>query len=164
MKRRAIIIAALAAVAALAALDATAAPRGGGGKKSLKIQVREIQVKSAPNYLSSTVGSLGFGAVIEVTGEEGNWYRIASPAGFVPKNATGKKSGSVESSERYAAKGVTHDETALAGKGFNPQVEGQYKKSSASLAAAYRQVDRVDAIRISDGELSQFLAQGKLNR
>lgn len=148
---------------ALAGAEAGAA-KNGGSKKSLKIQVREVQVKSAPNYLASSVGTLGYGAPISVESEDGNWYRISSPAGFIPKNSTGKGSASIEPGERYAAKGVTHDETALAGKGFNPAVEGQYKSSSASLAKAYGQVDRVEAIRISEGELSSFITQGKLNK
>ncbi|MFA4974407.1 MAG: hypothetical protein WC683_17510 [bacterium] len=162
--RKLLILTALATLClALAGAEAGAA-KSGGSKKSLKIQVREVQVKSAPNYLASSVGTLGYGAPVSVQSEDGNWYRISSPAGFIPKNATGKNTGSVESGERYAAKGVTHDETALAGKGFNPAVEGQYKSSSASLAQAYGQVDRVEAIRISEGELSSFITQGKLNK
>ena len=121
-------------------------------------------MKIAPNYLSSTVGTLGYGAEVQVVGEEGNWYRIASPSGYIPQNTVGRSAASVDSSQRYAAKGVTHDETALAGKGFNPQVEGQYKQSSQSLAAAYRQVDSVERIKVSNATLKNFIAQGKLNQ
>lgn len=163
--RKVLLLIALATLSlALAGAEAGAAKNEGSKQKSLKIQVREIQVKSAPSYLASSVGTLGFGAPVSVESDDGNWYRISSPAGFIPKNATGKGGGSVESGERYAAKGVTHDETALAGKGFNPAVEGQYKSSSTSLAQAYGQVDRVEAIRTSEGELSSFITQGKLNK
>lgn len=159
-----IAVAALTAILLVAAqADAVKRSRGSRSKGPKRIQVRQLQVKSAPNYLSSTVSTLGYGAEVEVVSEEGNWYRIAAPAGYIPKNAVGRSAGSVDSSQKYAAKGVTHDETALAGKGFNPQVEGQYKQSSQSLAAAYRQVDRVEAIRISDGALRSFITQGKLN-
>lgn len=131
--------------------------------KPLTIQVREVQVKSAPNYLSGTVGTLGFGAAVEVSGEEGNWYRIATPQGFIPKNATGTAKANVDSSQKYAAKGVSNDETALAGKGFNPQVEQQYKRDNAQLAAAFAQVDRVERMDVPLSSLQQFIAIGKLN-
>ncbi|MFH1829227.1 MAG: SH3 domain-containing protein [Pseudomonadota bacterium] len=135
-----------------------------GSPKSLFIQVREIAVKSSPNYMSSTAGTLTYGAKVEIESTEGNWYRITSPAGYIPKSAAGKSSASIDSSKRYAAGGVTHDETALAGKGFNPQVEGQYKQSSASLAAAYAQVDKVEKMTVSSAALDNFITQGQLNR
>lgn len=131
--------------------------------KPLTVQVREVQVKAAPNYLSGTVGTLGFGAAVEVSGEEGNWYQISQPRGFIPKNATGTAKANVDSSQKYAAKGVSNDETALAGKGFNPQVEQQYKKDNAQLAAAFAQVDRVERMEVPLPTLQQFIAAGKLN-
>jgi|GEM_PF-506904 len=157
-----------ASVFCVALMLSGAAEAGRHSKSSRKrgpkrIQVRQIQVKSQPNYLSSTVGKLSYGAEVNVVSEEGNWYRISTPAGYIPQNAVGRSAGSVESSQRYAAKGVSHDETALAGKGFNPQVESQYKRSSASLAAAYRQVDRVESVKVSDAALKNFITQGKLN-
>lgn len=160
---------ALAAAMALSLLASSAdavKPRGGsgGGSSGTKaVQVRQIEVKATPNYLTSTtVGRLNYGDRVEVVAEEGNWYRIAKPAGYIPTNAVGRSAKSVDASQGYAGGGVTHDETALAGKGFNPQVESQYKKSSASLAAAYVKVDRVERMTVSDATLKSFMAQGQL--
>jgi len=159
---------ALVAVVALASLanDATAGRRSGSGSgpKAQTVQVKEIDIKSSPNYMSSSIGRLTYGARVEISATEGNWYRIKTPPGYIPKNAVGQSAKSVDASKGYAASGVTHDETALAGKGFNPQVEGQYKKSSASLAAAYTQVDRVERMTVSDSALRSFIAQGKLKQ
>lgn len=156
MKHARILILTLAAVT-LAATAAHAA-------RQLSVQVREVPVKAQANYLSATVGTLGYGTPIEVSGEEGNWYQISQPRGFIPKNAAGTAKASVDAGKGYAAKGVSHDETALAGKGFNPQVEGQYKKDNSQLAAAYAQVDRVERMTVPTGELNQFIASGKLNK
>ena len=166
MKRLIFISLAMLAAASLIALDADAGRHSGsrGSKKSKTIQVREVAVKSSPNYMSSTVGKLTFGTKVDISSTEGNWYRIDNPAGYIPKNVVGTSKASVDASKRYAASGVSHDETALAGKGFNPQVESQYKKSSASLAAAYTQVDKVERMKVSNAALSQFIASGKLNR
>ena len=132
--------------------------------KKLSVQVREVQVKSSPNYLSATVGTLSYGASVDVVNEEGSWLQISQPKGYIPKNATGTAKANVDASKNYAAKGVSHDETALAGKGFNPQVESQYKKNNASLAAAYAQVDKVEAMTVPLPELNQFILAGQLNK
>lgn len=132
--------------------------------KSLSVQVREVQVKSSPNYLSGTVGTLNYGQPIEIVSDEGNWYQIAQPKGYIPKTATGTAKANVDASKKFAAKGVSNDETALAGKGFNPQVESQFKKDNAALAAAFSQVDRVERMNIPTPTLNQFIASGKLNQ
>ncbi|MFA4875035.1 MAG: SH3 domain-containing protein [bacterium] len=155
-RKKIIVLSALVAIC-MAASAAHAA-------KQLSVQVREVPVKAQANYMSATVGTLPYGAGVEVTGEDGNWYQISQPHGFIPKNATGTAKPSVDAGKNYAAKGVSHDETALAGKGFNPQVEGQYKKDNAQLAAAYAQVDRMERTTVSQGELNQFIASGKLNK
>jgi hypothetical protein len=158
----------MAAVVAFALLasDAAAGRRSGrkGGPKTQTVQVKEIEIKSSPDYMSKPIGKLTYGAKVEISGTEGNWYRITTPPGYIPKNVVGRSAKSIDASKGYAASGVTHDETALAGKGFNPQVEGQYKKSSASLAAAYSQVDRVERMTVSDSALRSFIAKGKLNQ
>lgn len=132
--------------------------------KQLSVQVRELPVKSSPNYMSQTVGTLPYGAPVDVASESGNWYQISQPRGFIPKNATGTAKPSVNSGTKYASKGASRDEVALAGKGFNPQVEAQYKRDNPSLASAFSQVDRVEAINISLPELDQFIIAGKLNK
>lgn len=165
MKRTSVIACIALVAASLIATSALAQKNASGrSKKTQKIQVREVAVKSQPSYMSQTVGTLSFGATVEVNGTEGNWYRIEHPAGYIPQNVVGSSSASVDSSKRYAASSVTHDETALAGKGFNPQVEGQYKKSSASLTAAYTQVDRVERMSVSDAALNQFITSGQLKK
>ena len=132
--------------------------------KQLSVQVREVPVKAQANYMSATVGTLPYGAGVDVSSDEGNWYQIAQPHGYIPKNAVGTEKPTIDAGKNYAAKGVSHDETALAGKGFNPQVEGQYKKDNAQLAAAFTQVDRIEHATVSLGELDQFITVGKLNR
>lgn len=165
---RRLFVIALAAIVAFAFLASDVGAGRRSGKKSSpkaqSIQVKKIEIKSSPNYMSSSIGTLTYGAKVEIAATEGNWYRIVTPPGYIPKTAVGRSAKTVDASKGYAASGVSHDETALAGKGFNPQVEGQYKKSSASLAAAYSQVDRVERMTVSDSALRSFVSNGKLNQ
>jgi len=70
----------------------------------------------------------------------------------------------VNAEAKFSGRGATHDETALAGKGFNPQVEAEYKRENPNLAAAYSKVDWVEAQTIPLPQLNAFAAAGKLGR
>ena len=103
---------------------------GGGGKKNsgeMSVQVRQSAVKSTPNYLGGSVGTVSYGQQVNVVGDEGNWYQIERPSGWVPKSALTKHSVAVNADQKGASAAGKRDEVALAGKGFNPQVEAQYK-------------------------------------
>lgn len=147
---------------------ASAKGKGGGGGGSggktgtMNVQVREAVVKSTPNYLGASSGTISYGAQVSVIGEQGNWYQIASPPGWIPQSAVTKHKVAVDPEKKFAGKGSSRDEVALAGKGFNPQVEAQYKRDNAELAAAYANVDKIEGFGASEGELKSFQAAGKL--
>ncbi|MFC1764146.1 hypothetical protein ACFL6U_18990, partial [Planctomycetota bacterium] len=58
------------------------------------------------------------------------------------------------------ATGVSSDEVALAGKGFNEQVEAKLK---AEGTLDYRWVDRMEAFVVDVNQLVAFRQQGKLS-
>lgn len=58
-----------------------------------------------------------------------------------------------------AATGASSDEVALAGKGFNAQVEAKMK---ADGKLDYTWVDRMAAFQVSEDQIALFRAQGKL--
>jgi hypothetical protein len=130
----------------------------------MNVQVREVEVKSQPNYLSSSVGKVNYGTKVETGEEQGSWVRISEPSGWIPKSSVTKHSVKVDADKKYAGKEVSHDETALAGKGFNPQVEAEYKKQNPNMTAAYEKVDWMEKIAIPLPELNAFAAAGKLER
>lgn len=138
-----------------------------GSKKDstgqMNVQVREVIVRATPNYLGASAGAVGYGNKVKVAGEQGNWLKIENPAGWIPKSAVTKHKVAANPDEKFAGRGTSHDEVALAGKGFNPQVEAKYKKDNAALAAAYARVDEVEKITATESELKQFQMAGKLN-
>ena len=129
---------------------------------TMSVQLREVQVKSTPNYLGASIGKLGYGQDVQIVSEQGNWYKIATPPGYIPKTAVTKGKIVKDPDQKFAAGSVKHDEVALAGKGFNPQVEAQYKRDNADVAAAFVQVDRIEKLGASDAELRAFQTAGKL--
>jgi hypothetical protein len=55
--------------------------------------------------------------------------------------------------------GVSASEVALAGKGFNEEVENAYK---AGGKLNYADVDKTEAIRVTDEDLEKFVTDGRL--
>lgn len=131
-------------------------------QQKMTVELREVMVKVSPNYLAQSAGKLSYGAEVNVVAEEGNWVRISSPSGYLPKSAVTKKSIPKNPDQKYAGGSVKHDEVALAGKGFNPQVEAQYKKNNAQMASAFSSVDKIEKLGASDAELRAFQSAGKL--
>lgn len=137
---------------------------GSAWAASMNVQVREVDVKSSPNYLSSSIGKLNYGAKVETSGEEGSWVKISSPSGWIPRTAITKHKVDVNADAKFSGRGASHDETALAGKGFNPQVEAEYKRQNPNMAAAYSKVNWLEAQTVPLPQLNAFAAAGKLGR
>lgn len=146
----------------LALLPATTWARKGGGTGKMNVQVREVIVRTSPDYMGGKAGALNYGDQVNVIGTDGNWHQIDSPPGWVPKSALSKHKVKVNPDQKYSAGSARHDEVALAGKGFNPQVEAQYKKDNPNLKAAFVDVDRMEKFGATEAELSQFRKAGKL--
>ncbi|CAB5170000.1 hypothetical protein D3OALGA1CA_5671 [Olavius algarvensis associated proteobacterium Delta 3] len=62
--------------------------------------------------------------------------------------------------EEDVRKAATTDEIALAGKGFNRQVEDEFRSRHPSLD--YTGLDRMEAFQVSQPEVWVFLKEGKL--
>jgi hypothetical protein len=101
--------------------------------------------------------------VLEVVSKEGDWFQVTFKGveGCIHKSAVQKKSLSLSKLTGSQGKGTSGEEVALAGKGFNPQVEAAYKNKNPELN--FGAVDRVESYKISDSELMQFIQKGELS-
>lgn len=129
--------------------------------QKMSVQVRTVPVKASPSFTARSVGTLKYGTRVDVMSEQSNWANITSPNGWVHLSALTKRDvGTVN--KNYAGNNASYDEVALAGKGFNPKVESQYKQSNRNLARAYTEVDRVEGFTVGDNTLRLFAQQGQL--
>lgn len=152
-------------ILAVLMIPAMAVAKGGGAKKTgpMNVQVKDAQVFAKPDYMGKKIGKLNYGEQVIVVGEEGNWYQITSPAGYVPKSSLTKSKVKLDADQKFSqGTSAKQDEVALAGKGFNPQVEAKYKKDNPNLAGAYNSLDQVQKNGATDAELRVFKTAGKL--
>ncbi|MDR2782426.1 MAG: hypothetical protein LBB48_01035 [Treponema sp.] len=124
------------------------------------VAVKSVNVKSSKGFFASTKGTLSYGTQVTVQSVSGS--KVEVTAG----NLTGWVDGSSLTSKRITAStastSASAKEIALAGKGFNEEIEGVYKAENANLEQAYIAIDAVESVVVDNNALKQFIVDGKL--
>jgi SH3-like domain-containing protein len=132
------------------------------GAKLMTIQNREAQLRTAPNYFSKVVATLSYTERVEVLESQTSWTKVRHPAsgreGWIGSSALTTRKLALKATGEDADTGVSSEEQALAGKGFNPQVEAEFKTRNKDVD--YASVDKMEAIKIPVEAVQRFLAAG----
>ncbi len=144
----------LAVVLAISAGVVLAAP--------MSVQVRNAKVRATPSQLGRVVASVDYGVMIQAEGPQNGWYQVTTvdgKTGWLHESALSKKALKMRAGTSDAATGVSSDEVALAGKGFNEQVEAKLR---ADGTLDYAWVDRMSAFVVDADQIVAFRRQGNL--
>jgi len=137
---------------------AMAQVRAGG---TLYVAVQSLDLKSGTGFFASNRGKLNYGDQVTVIRVDGRFVEVRSATN---SSLTGWTA-SANMSTRQVVSGTTSTatarEVALAGKGFNQDVEQSFREQNRSLN--YAEVDRVEAITVNEATLRRFLEEGRLN-
>jgi len=141
-------------VCVAAALPAQA--RKGG---TMYVAAKTIELKSSTSFFASAKGTLAYGATVTILQISGKWAEVCSAANSAVSGWTAVANLSAKRIVSGSASSATASEVALAGKGFNQEIENAYK---AKGALNYADVDRAEAQRVSKKELQDFIVEGHL--
>jgi uncharacterized protein YgiM (DUF1202 family) len=145
----------LAAVGALSLAGVALAER-------MSVQVQDGQVRATPSFLGAVTAKLPYGAAVEAQPEQNGWIQVQTASGqqgWMHKASLSKKK-IVMTAGAAGASGASSDELALAGKGFNSDVEKEFKKQNPTVNFAA--VDRMAKLKIAPQEMQKFLADGSV--
>jgi len=154
MKKVFIIVCLVLFVAGLAAAQVQA-----GG--TLFVSIKSLPLKSSTGFFANTTGTLNYGDRVTVVQVNGRFVQVrsatnASIVGWTP---------SANLSARQVVAGTsstaTAREVALAGKGFNQEVEQSYRNQQRNLN--YADVDVVERVSVNLNDLRRFLEEGRLS-
>ena len=125
----------------------------------MNVQVRDGQVRSTPSFLGKIVGTVSYGQSVTVTGAKGDWNQVAHAGGqgWIHASALTTADLDLSSGSGQAPTSVSGQEMALAGKGFNAQVEQKYRQTHGGDFAS---VDRMEKGTLQTGRLMSFLQEG----
>ena len=123
--------------------------------QTMYVSVKTTDVKSSSGAFADKRGTLNLGDTVTIIRTSGNWAEVRASGSL-----TGWVSLSGLSSKRITGSGMSSSagEIALAGKGFSPETEIEYKKGGLDFSG----VDRMESINIPDSELQKFVETGRL--
>jgi hypothetical protein len=129
--------------------------------RTMYVTARTIEVKSSYAFFADTLGSLSYGAPVSILQEYGKWVQVRSSE---PPELSGWIATASLTSKRIISGSSTSasaNEIALAGKGFNQEVENAYRQSGT---LNYNAINAMEAITIPNRQLFSFLQEGRLAR
>jgi len=130
---------------------------------AMQVQVQAGQVRSTPSFLGNVVTTLGYGQSVEVVSTQGAWQQVQTAdgkSGWMHSSALTTKRMAQQSGGAAARTGASGDEMALAGKGFNSDVEAQFKSAHAEVDFTW--VDKMASMKASSAEILRFVQSGEL--
>jgi len=128
--------------------------------KTLYVSVKTLKLKSGTGFFASSKGTLEYGDRVTVIRVDGKFVEVKSA---VNPSLTGWTATANLSTKQVASGNsntVSAKEVALAGKGFNQEVENSYKTQKNNLN--YADVDIAEAVTFREDELKDFLEEGHL--
>jgi hypothetical protein len=152
---------ALAAVLVAAVIGglAVAAPRPGA---TVTVRVLSAKVMATPKFIGKTAAQVSRGQQLQVAETKGDWLRVTgAAAGWIHLTNVTERAVTLSSKPGQDGKGAaSRDEVELAGRGFTPQVEEQYRQKNPKLDFSY--VDAIEKTEVDLQKLAAFIEAGGL--
>ena len=148
---------AIAAALCAAAAVVIAAPKPG---TVVTVRVMSAKVMKSPKFIGPAAGGVSRGDQLTIAQVKGDWYKVTGTAsGWI--NRTNVMEGKLAlSSSPGGGGGASRDEVELAGRGFTPDVEREYRGSHPDLDFSH--VAAIEKTGIDFTELEAFVAEGGL--
>jgi len=136
----------------------------GARQRQMSVQVKNGQVRSTPTFLGKIVGTLSYGDRVNLMEEKKTWFRIAMPgagiSGWMHASSLTRKRIVLTAGAADVREAATSDELALAGKGFNQQVEGEFKTKNRQIDFTW--IDQMEQYAVSQSQINRFIQYGGL--
>lgn len=134
------------------------------GGKAMSVQVKQGQVRATPSFLGKIVATLAYGDRVETLEDKDGWIKVAPPGsktpGWMHSSALTEKRIVLKAGRKEAEAAASGGELALAGKGFNADVEAEFKKKHKDVDFTW--IDRMQAMKVPPEKISAFLQEGGL--
>ncbi|MFP4179938.1 MAG: SH3 domain-containing protein [Spirochaetaceae bacterium] len=129
--------------------------------ETVSISVRRAQLRETPSHLAQVKAGLEYTDQVEVLETRGDFYRVSSSEGegWLHKSSISEETIELKDEGRDAKHTSDEDEVSLAGRGFNKEVEKQYKREEG---LNFDRVDRMESRERDDEELREFIKAGSL--
>lgn len=131
--------------------------------QKMSVQIRNGQIRATPSYLGQVVAALNYGDQVQVAEQQGDWMKVTGPGGqtgWIHNSALSKKKIVMKAGADNVETSASGDELALAGKGFNSDVEAEFKSKNKNIDFTW--VDRMEKMKVTPQEMAAFLKEGQV--
>jgi SH3-like domain-containing protein len=133
-------------------------------QKMMSVQVNRGVVRVTPSFLGNVVTRLSYGDRVYVVEEKESWTRVGlsmdADKGWIHSSSLTPKKIVLKAGTEDVEVDASGEEIALAGKGFNKQVESEFRAENSNLD--YTWIDKMGKCVVSEREMKQFLKEGEL--
>jgi uncharacterized protein YgiM (DUF1202 family) len=131
------------------------------GAATMSVQVRTVQIRATPSFLGRVVAPISYGDRVQVLETKNAWMNVTGPggqSGWVHGSALTKRKIVLAAGSQDVQTGASGDELALASKGFNSDVEADFKSKNKNIDFTW--VNRMEKFKVSPEQLLEFLKEG----
>lgn len=129
----------------------------------VNVQSEKAVVRASPGPFAAALATVTYGAQVTELATQGAWTQVKTASGVTGWTQTSSltsKTIKLKAGSSDVNKVASGEELALAGKGFNSQVEGEFKAKNPTMD--FRWIDRMETFRITEPMMVRFLEQGGL--
>jgi hypothetical protein len=134
-------------------------------EKMMSVQVRKGDIRATPSFLGKILVRLNYGDQVMVLREQGRWNKITaadgSHQGWLHQSSLTPKKIILAAGAADVSKTASSEEVALAGRGFNQQVEDSFRARNRNID--FRWIDRMEQFVVSEADMRKFLKSGRLS-
>lgn len=136
-----------------------------GEDTSLRVTVRDAQLRAKPSYLGTIMARLKYGDIVIKNGDpDKGWGNVTLPsgaAGWINMSAITEFKGELKSGNGNASQTASASDISAAGKGFNENVETTYRSDHALNYTPVNNMGRYHVLTAE--EAAAFFQAGGLN-
>ncbi len=131
---------------------------------TVTVRVLTAKVMKAAKFIGPSAATVSRGEQLKVVATQGDWFSVSGKftgTGWIHRSSVENRAVALSSKPGGTGSGTaSSDEIELAGRGFTPQVESQYRQKNPNLDFAH--VDGIEAITLDGSELQAFVDEGGL--
>jgi hypothetical protein len=130
----------------------------------MSVQIKRSDVRSRPSFLGAVVGRVSYGDKVQTYGGQGAWMKVRLQGqtieGWLHRSALTTNKIVLRAGDQDVRQAASNDELALAGKGFNQEVEDAFKSQNPKVDFSW--VDEMEKIVVAPQEMQAFLKAGNV--
>jgi hypothetical protein len=133
---------------------------GAQAQSAMSVQVKQGAVRATPSFTGKVLGTLDYGQQVQISEKKSPWMMAtgAGLSGWMHESALSPKKIVMSGGAATAQTGASSEELALAGKGFNSDVEAQFKSKNRNVD--FVAVDQMERRKVTQEEKARFVKDG----